>query len=72
VAGERIVRELLQDEAEPGLIAAEIGRILTDDVYAREMRQKLAGVKSKLGAGGGSARVARLLIEMVTDSTETQ
>ena len=72
VAGERIVRELLQDEAEPGLIAAEIGRILTDDVYAREMQQKLAGVKSKLGAGGGSARVARLLIEMVTDSTETQ
>lgn len=67
VAGERVVRELLQDDAEPGWIAAEIGRILSDEAYAREMRSKLASVKAKLGAGGGSAKVAQLLIEMVKD-----
>jgi lipid-A-disaccharide synthase len=72
VAGERVVRELLQDDAEPGWIAAEIGRILSDEAYAREMRSKLAGVKAKLGAGGGSARVAKLLVEMVKSAQETQ
>jgi lipid-A-disaccharide synthase len=72
VAGERVVRELIQDDAEPGWIAAEIGRILSDEAYAREMRAKLADVKAKLGVGGGSARVAKLLVEMVKDGQETQ
>ncbi len=72
VAGERVVRELIQDDAEPGWIAAEIGRILSDEAYAREMRAKLAGVKAKLGAGGGSARVAKLLVEMVKEGQEKQ
>ena len=72
VAGERVVRELIQDDAEPGWIAAEIGRILSDEAYAREMRAKLADVKAKLGVGGGSARVAKLLVEMVKHGQETQ
>jgi lipid-A-disaccharide synthase len=67
VAGERVVRELIQDDAEPGWIAAEIGRILTDETYAREMRAKLAGIKARLGAGGGSAKVARLAVDMLAD-----
>lgn len=70
VAGERVVRELIQDDAEPAWIAAEIGRILTDDGYAAEMRAKLAGVKAKLGSGGGSARVARLVLDMVADGRQ--
>lgn len=65
VAGEKVVRELVQDDAEPGWIAAEIDRILTDEEYAREMRSKLACVKTKLGVGGGSAKVARLVIDML-------
>jgi lipid-A-disaccharide synthase len=72
VAGERVVRELIQDDAEPGWIAAEIGRILSDEAYALEMRAKLADVKAKLGVGGGSARVAKLLVEMVKDGQEMQ
>lgn len=71
VAGERVVRELIQDDAEPGWIAAEIGRILTDDDYAGEMRAKLAGVKEKLGAGGGSAKVARLAVDMLADGQDS-
>jgi lipid-A-disaccharide synthase len=70
VAGERVVRELIQDDAEPAWIAAEIGRILTDDGYAAEMRAKLAGVKAKLGSGGGSARVAGLVLDMVADGRQ--
>jgi lipid-A-disaccharide synthase len=71
VAGERVVRELIQDDAEPAGIAAEIVRILTDAGYAGEMRAKLAGVRAKLGSGGGSARVAGLVCEMVADGQET-
>jgi lipid-A-disaccharide synthase len=66
VAGERVVRELVQHDAEPAWIVEEISCILTDDVYARQMREKLAGVRGKLGSGGGSAKVARLAMEMLT------
>lgn len=66
VAGERVVRELIQDDAQPAWIAEEISAILSDDVYARDMRAKLAGVREKLGSGGGSANVARLVVEMLT------
>ena len=62
VAGERVVRELIQDDAEPAWITAEIARILTDDDYAQEMRAKLVNVRAKLGSGGGSARVAELVL----------
>ncbi len=70
VAGERVVRELIQDDAEPAWIAAEIGRILTDDGYAAEMRAKLAGIRAKLGSGGGSARVAELVLDMIGDGRQ--
>jgi lipid-A-disaccharide synthase len=65
VAGERVVRELIQDEAEPGRIADEIGRILHDGTYAASMTARLKAVKDKLGSGGGSERVARLTLEML-------
>ncbi|HEX9023724.1 MAG TPA: lipid-A-disaccharide synthase [Geobacteraceae bacterium] len=70
VAGERVVRELLQDDAEPAWITAEIARILTDDDYARQMRGKLAGIRAKLGSGGGSARVAEVVLEMLGEGRE--
>jgi lipid-A-disaccharide synthase len=70
VAGERVVRELIQDDAEPAWIAAEIGRILADDGYAAEMRAKLAGIRAKLGSGGGSARVAELVLDMIGDGRQ--
>jgi lipid-A-disaccharide synthase len=65
VAGERVVMELLQHEAEPERIANEIARILADPVYADAIRSKLAKVREKLGSGGGSARVARLALDMI-------
>jgi len=67
VAGERVVAELIQDEAEPVSIAGEIGRILTDPAYAAGIRSRLASVRGKLGSGGGAARVARLALSMLSD-----
>ena len=65
VAGERVVPELVQHDAELEKITAEIARILTDDAYATEMRNKLALIREKLGKAGGSLNVARLAIGML-------
>lgn len=66
VAGERVVKELIQDDAEPGKIAAEITAILTDPVYAAAIRAKLATIEAKLGSGGALGRVARLALAMIS------
>lgn len=65
VAGERVVKELLQHDAEPVRIVGEIEKILTDSVYAASIRTKLLTVREKLGSGGGSARVAELALAML-------
>jgi len=65
VAGERVVRELVQDDAEPAWIAAEIARILTDGDYMKEMREKLLTIRGILGASGASERVARLVADLI-------
>lgn len=65
VADKRVVRELIQHEAEPRLIADEIARILTDSSYGEEIRQGLALMRNRLGDGGCSSRVARIVQEML-------
>jgi lipid-A-disaccharide synthase len=62
VAGETVVRELIQAEANPVMIADEIGLILTDAGYAGAIREKLAAIRGRLGGGGASANVARLIL----------
>ncbi len=64
VAGETVVRELIQDEANPEAIAAEIGMLLTDHSYHSAIVAKLGEVRSKLGRGGASAKVARLALTL--------
>jgi len=65
VADKRVVRELIQHEAEPTGIAEEIARILSDSSYAEEIRTGLALVRTRLGNGGCSARVAGIVLEML-------
>jgi lipid-A-disaccharide synthase len=65
VAGERVVPELIQHDAEPARIAAELGKILTDAEYAAEMKIKLSGIRALLGSGGGAKRIAGLALDMI-------
>ncbi len=65
VAGETVVRELIQDEANPGMIAAEIGAIISDGGYADTIKHKLAHIRSKLGGGGASKNVAELTLKLM-------
>lgn len=64
VAGRGIVRELLQDGANPEAISAEILRLLDDQSYNRDQRKGLESVRQRMGAPGCSARVARIASAM--------
>ena len=65
VAGKRIVKELVQDEANAEVISAEILKILHDDAYAQQLRSDLASIQQDLGAPGCSERVAEMLLELI-------
>lgn len=64
IAGETVVRELIQHDANPAMISAEIEKILGNVMYANEIRQKLSAVRSQLKCGGASANVARLILAL--------
>jgi lipid-A-disaccharide synthase len=65
VAGARVVKELIQHEAEPDNIAAEIAAILDDQTYAERIREDLATIPAKLGSGGALQRVAQLALRLI-------
>lgn len=58
IAGERVVPELIQDEATPDRIATECLKILGDELVANSIKEKLKRVKDRLGAGGASRKAA--------------
>ncbi|MEF3076264.1 lipid-A-disaccharide synthase [Methylobacter sp. Wu1] len=66
IAGKGIVKELIQHEATPEKLAAEVNRILTDKFYADAMRDNLSRVKAQLGQGGGSKNMAELAWTMLS------
>jgi lipid-A-disaccharide synthase len=63
VAGRRVVPEVVQEQMTAERIAAEVGRILTDERVASAMRADLARVRSALGEPGASARAAEATLE---------
>jgi len=58
IAGEEIVRELLQDEANPEAIADELYRLVFDETRKEEQLKGYATVKERLGSSGASTRAA--------------
>ncbi len=65
VAGETVVKELIQDDANSEEIATEISALLTNQSYHSSIVGKLGEVRSKLGRNKASARVAQLLCNMM-------
>lgn len=65
LAGKRIVPELIQKEATPENIVAEVKKIVTDRKYYEKIRKDLHEVRLKLGPPGTSERVARVIGEML-------
>jgi len=64
VAERRVVKELIQHEAQPEAIAAEIDALLNDPVRASEMKAGLGEIRTRLGAGGALGRLAQLAWSM--------
>jgi lipid-A-disaccharide synthase len=65
VAGRGIVREFIQDAADPEIMSLEILRLLDDEGYRRQMLADLAEVRERLGQPGSSERVADIIAAMI-------
>lgn len=65
VAGKKVVRELIQDEANPEKIAFETEPLLRDTDARVRMVQGLEVVAARLGEKGASARTAEIALEMM-------
>ena len=65
IAGERIVKELIQDECTPEAVAAEAVALLTDADYRRRMIGALESVRERLGGPGASDRAAEAVLDVV-------
>jgi len=65
VAEKGIVKEFLQYDAKPNLIAGEITQILDDPEYRNVMINELNAVRDKLGKSGGVNNMAELVLEML-------
>jgi len=65
VAGKEIVREFIQDDAQPPALQMEMHRILMDHAYRDQMQKNLLAMKASLGDKGSSHRVAAILMEML-------
>lgn len=64
IAGERIVKELIQHEFTANTLAAELLRLLEPSANA-EMRSKLQKATDKLGHGGASKRAAEAILGLM-------
>ena len=63
LAEQMIVPELFQSQVRPGRLCHDVLKILDDPVRQRRMKQHLQGVSDQLGAPGGTARAARIILE---------
>ena len=66
VAGEAVVRELLQDQAQPQAIAGELFRILDEPDYRRQIETGLARVRENLGSGKARENVHSQCLRLFT------
>jgi lipid-A-disaccharide synthase len=65
IAGREVVKELLQADASPDRIAAQLGRLLADPSAREALRTELAAVVATLGGGGAHERAAEAVVEAI-------
>lgn len=64
LAGGEVVKELLQQNASPEKIVAELRRILTDNRYRQGMLESFGEIRAKFDGMRASDRVADIVIDM--------
>ena len=65
IAGKAVVPELIQFEASPEKIAAEVIDILTTKGHMEHIKAELKKIRNMLGSHGAAERVARLAYDMI-------
>jgi lipid-A-disaccharide synthase len=65
IAGRSVVPELIQDDANPERIAAEVRELIVKRGKAGEMKDSLAEIRGKLGTPGAAKRTARIACDML-------
>ena len=65
IAGERVVEELVQSDASPEKVAAELKRLIESPGLASKMQERLAGVAALLGEPGVEKRAAARVAEWI-------
>jgi len=65
IAGEEVVKELIQHEVTAERLAHEALIILEDKVVRKNMIEKMSDLRKKLGRGGASEKVAEIALEMM-------
>ena len=68
IAGQRVVRELIQDACTAEAIAEEAVRLLTEPDYRSRMIASLDEVRRRLGGPGASDRAAKAVLDVVHSS----
>jgi lipid-A-disaccharide synthase len=63
LAGKSVVRELIQDQANPPAIVAEMKRLLYDESYIEDMKRQLKVTADLLGGEGAHERAASRVAE---------
>jgi lipid-A-disaccharide synthase len=71
VAGRSIVKEMIQEQANPEAIATEIAMILSNETYQATMRDDLASIHEKLGGGGAARRTASLALDLINGKKDS-
>jgi len=67
IAGEPVVEELVQSDANPDKVAAELKRLIESPDLASKMQGRLAGVAAMLGEPGVEKRAAGRVAEWLND-----
>lgn len=65
-----IFKELIQDDASPENIFAEISRMLTDQEYRNAMKSDYTALREILGGSGASRKIARKMIGVMKEYSE--
>ena len=72
VSRQAVVKELLQADANPDFVAAELFHMLDDQDYRQQLRAGYDKVRANLGAGNGARNMAELVLTLLAQQTVQQ